>query len=172
MLYLIAIMCTKLSILLLYLQLFRINRSFRYLCFGTMGFVVVYCVTFFFIEAFNCDPVVKVWHELSYVGPYKCFDNSMVEMVIGGFNIGTDLFILVMPIPLILGLQMDKKRKIGLLAIFATGILYDKPFHPLMRILLTSSSVWVTTIVREVIVVQTLKDFDQSRVTVYETVWL
>ena len=123
MLYLVSIMCTKLAILLLYVQIFRVKRIFRYLCFAMMAVVVSYCTIFFFIEAFNCDPVEKVWHSLTYTGKFTCFDNSMVEFVIGGFNIGTDLIILVMPFPLILDLQMDLKHKLGLLVIFGTGVL-------------------------------------------------
>ncbi|KAL8861937.1 MAG: hypothetical protein Q9178_001807 [Gyalolechia marmorata] len=155
MLYLISIMSTKMAILLLYKSLFGIKRSFRYLCYGMMVVVTSYCVIFFFIEAFNCNPVQKTWHALTYTGPAKCFDNSMVQFVIGGFNIATDLIILVMPMPIILKLNTDLKRKIGLLVIFSTGIF-----------------VFASTIVREVIVVQTLHDFDQSWVTVPETVWL
>ena len=88
-----------------------------------MGVVFSYCVIFFFIEAFNCNPVEKVWHSLTYTGPFTCFDNSMVEFVIGGFNIATDVIILLLPIPMVLSLQMDPKRKLGLLVVFGTGIL-------------------------------------------------
>lgn len=123
MLYLLSIMCTKIAILLLYVQLFGIKRPFRYLCFAMMGVVASYCIIFFFIEAFNCNPVTKVWHSLTYKGKFSCFDNSMVEFVIGGFNIATDLIILVMPVPIILNLKMDLKRRLGLLVIFSTGIL-------------------------------------------------
>lgn len=38
-------------------------------------------------------------------------------------NIATDLIILVMPIPLILKLRLDVKRKVGLIAVFTTGVL-------------------------------------------------
>jgi hypothetical protein len=123
MLYLISIMCTKIAILLLYVQLFGVRRPFRYLCFAMMGIVALYCVIFFFIEAFNCNPVEKVWHTLTYKGEFSCFDNSMVEFVIGGFNIATDVIILVMPVPIILNLHMDPRRKLGLLVVFSTGIL-------------------------------------------------
>ena len=123
MIYLISIMCIKLAILMLYVQVFRVKTRFRYLCFAMMAVVFSYCTIFFFIEAFNCNPVKKEWHVLTYQGPYTCFDNNMVEFVIGGFNIGTDLIILLMPIPLILGLQVDSRRRLGLLAIFGTGVL-------------------------------------------------
>ncbi|KAL8929542.1 MAG: hypothetical protein Q9208_001211 [Pyrenodesmia sp. 3 TL-2023] len=124
MLYLISIMSTKIAILLLYKALFGIKRSFRYLCYGMMAIVISYCLIFFFILAFNCNPVQKTWHVQTFKGPAKCFAATTVQFVIGGFNIATDLVILVMPMPIILHLQMDLKRKIGLLVIFSTGILY------------------------------------------------
>lgn len=88
-----------------------------------MAAVVIYCVTFFFIEAFNCNPVEKNWHMVTYKGEGTCFDNNMVEFVIGGLNIGTDLIILLMPIPPILSLQITTSKNFGLLAIFSTGVL-------------------------------------------------
>ncbi|KAL8954995.1 MAG: hypothetical protein Q9193_006969 [Seirophora villosa] len=144
MLYLISIMSTKIAILLLNKAIFGIKRSFRFLCYAMMVIVASYCVIFFFIVAFNCNPVQKTWHTLTFTGPAKCFSHTRIEFIIGGFNIATDFIILIMPIPIILSLNLDSKRKLGVLAIF----------------------------MREVIVVRTLRDFDQSWVTVPETVWL
>ncbi|KAL8987655.1 MAG: hypothetical protein Q9177_003157 [Variospora cf. flavescens] len=124
MLYLISIMSTKIAILLLYKALFGVKRSFRYLCYGMMAIVTSYCVIFFFIFAFHCNPVTKAWHIITYQGPSKCFGIGTIQIVIGGFNIVTDFIILIMPMPIILGLNMGWKRKIGLLVIFATGIVY------------------------------------------------
>ncbi|KAL8719756.1 MAG: hypothetical protein Q9225_003272 [Loekoesia sp. 1 TL-2023] len=154
MLYLVSIMCTKIAILMLYIQVFGIKKRFRYLCFSMMAVVVFYCTIFFFIEAFNCNPVEKVWHSLTYTGKFTCFDNTHIERVIGGFNIATDFIILVLPIPLILRLQLDPRRKLGLAIIFGTGVF-----------------IFASTVTREVIVVRTLRDFDQTWVTVPEIIW-
>lgn len=123
MIYLLAIMCTKIAILLLYLQIFRVEKTFRYLCYTMIAFVSSYCITFFFLQAFSCNPVAKVWHSLTFVGKYSCIDYSKMDFVIGGFNIGTDFVILVMPFPLIWNLHLSFRHKIGLLMVFATGIL-------------------------------------------------
>ncbi|KAI4265199.1 MAG: hypothetical protein L6R35_007169 [Caloplaca aegaea] len=164
MLYLISIMSTKIAILLIYKALFGVKRSFRYLCYGMMAIVTSYCVIFFFIFAFHCNPVQKAWHIITYQGPSKCFGIGTIQIVIGGFNIVTDFIILIMPMPIILGLNMGWKRKIGLLLIFATGIV-----------------VLASTIVRQVIVVQHLheivggpntRNLDASWNTAPETLWL
>ncbi|KAL8647916.1 MAG: hypothetical protein Q9210_005279, partial [Variospora velana] len=134
-------MSTKIAILLLYKALFGVKRSFRYLCYGMMVIVTAYCVIFFFIIAFNCNPVRKTWHTLSYCGPSKCLARTVIQFIIGGFNIATDFFILIMPMPIILHLKMDSNRKIGLLVIFGTGII-----------------ACASTIVREVILVHNLRE--------------
>ncbi|KAL8643562.1 MAG: hypothetical protein Q9226_008280, partial [Calogaya cf. arnoldii] len=141
MLYLVSNMSTKIAILLLYKALFGVKRSFRYLCYGMMAIVTSYCVIFFFVVAFNCNPVQKTWHTLTYRGPGRCLARTVIQFVIGGFNIATDFMILIMPMPIILHLKMDSKRRIGLLVIFGTGII-----------------ACASTIVREVILVHNLRD--------------
>ncbi|KAL8761207.1 MAG: hypothetical protein Q9184_002655, partial [Pyrenodesmia sp. 2 TL-2023] len=159
MLYLISIMSTKIAILLLYKALFGVKRSFRYLCYGMMVIVISYCVTFFFIIAFNCNPVQKTWHTLTYRGPGKCLARTVIQFVIGGFNIATDFLILIMPIPIILHLKMDSKRKIGLLVIFGTGIMY-----------VVSQQRKQLTKVREVILVRDLRDANLGEARVVQNV--
>lgn len=46
-----------------------------------------------------------------------------VSIVQGGFNVGTDLYILCLPIPGVWQLQAPLSEKIGISAIFLTGIL-------------------------------------------------
>ena len=38
------------------------------------------------------------------------------------FNIVSDFYLLILPIPAVLGLQMPTKRKLGVLAVFGTGL--------------------------------------------------
>ena len=42
----------------------------------------------------------------------------------GIFNVVSDFYLLILPIPVVWQLQMPSKRKIGVCAIFMTGILY------------------------------------------------
>lgn len=45
----------------------------------------------------------------------------------GYFNIFSDVYILILPISAILGLQLPKRRKFGISLIFMAGILYVRP---------------------------------------------
>ena len=122
MIYLISIMCIKLSILMLYVQVFRVKTRFRYPCFAMLAVVCLYCIIFFFIEAFNCNPV-KEWYVLTYKDLIRASIIIWSSPLLGALDIGTDLFMLLMSIPLILGLQVDSTRKLGLLVIFSTRVL-------------------------------------------------
>lgn len=43
----------------------------------------------------------------------------------GTLNLVGDIYILILPVPSILKLQLPKKRKLSLLVIFMTGFMYD-----------------------------------------------
>ncbi|KAF2704110.1 putative G protein-coupled receptor alpha [Pleomassaria siparia CBS 279.74] len=155
MIYFWGIMFTKLSILTLYRNVFKVHRRFRFLVYVMMALVVSYCLIFFFITAFDCNPVAKNWHLIGWSGGGTCVDMIKINYAAGGINIFTDTAILVMPLPLIVRLHLDKVRKIGLLAIFATGLF-----------------VVACSVIRQIVIVKTFKDFDQNRSVVGQIIWL
>lgn len=55
-----------------------------------------------------------------------CVDNVQnVGVASGIVNLVGDFYILILPLPLVSKLQLPKKRKISLLVIFMTGLMYD-----------------------------------------------
>lgn len=53
-----------------------------------------------------------------------CVDNvENLALATSIVNLVSDIYLLVLPLPLVMKLQISKKRKIGLVAIFMTGIL-------------------------------------------------
>lgn len=113
-------MFAKISILVLYLRLFKVNRLFRYVDFGFMALVVCYCTSLILAILFGCRPLARSWDSSI---PGTCINIANVDITIGGFNIFTDTAILILPIPLIWKLQITKAKLFGLLGIFGTGIL-------------------------------------------------
>jgi hypothetical protein len=120
MVYLLGIMCAKLSILIFYVRVFHVKERFRWLCYAMMATTVIYCIIFFFIIAFDCEDEYYTWH-FSFTA--KCIEITTVTVAIGAVNIATDLIIMVMPLPLIWQLHLGKSQKLGLLAVFGTGLL-------------------------------------------------
>jgi hypothetical protein len=55
--------------------------------------------------------------------PGKCLDTKTVSVLIGGFNVGTDLVMLLLPIWLLKPLRLPRKQKIGVTLILMTGSL-------------------------------------------------
>jgi len=149
-------MFAKLSILIFYNRVFGINKSFRWTAYATMAFVVGYCVSNVLAIIFQCVPVAAAWNlmlRLEHSG--NCASLTKIDIAIGGFNIPSDLLILILPIPMLWRLQLPWSRKLGLIAVFATG-----------------AFVCVTAIIREVIIVRTLEDRDQAWTVCDSMIWL
>jgi hypothetical protein len=78
-----------------------------------------YSMSSFFALIFSCTPTKAGW-DLSIQNP-TCINRNALYFAVNGFNIFTDVVILLLPIRLVLGLQIPSRQKIGLLFIFMTG---------------------------------------------------
>lgn len=57
-----------------------------------------------------------------------CVDNvDNLALAASIVNLVSDIYLLALPLPLVLKLQLSNKKKTGLVAIFMTGILYFGP---------------------------------------------
>lgn len=84
----------------------------------TIGVVVVYGLWTVLSAFFNCIPVNAFWD--SSAGGH-CIPKGFLWYFNAGMNIGTDLVILSMPIPVLSHLRLARRQKVGLFLIFATG---------------------------------------------------
>ena len=60
------------------------------------------------------------WAEAAVICKVKMIPYGLVQ---GSASVAFDLFILYLPASIVVGLNMPRRRKIGVLAIFATGML-------------------------------------------------
>lgn len=122
--YLTLLGLTKVSLLFFYLRLFP-NPRFRLLCWAVMCWVLVSTTTFVLLQVFQCTPISATWEswEGDYPDPYHCFDVTALVSAAAGFSIAQDTVILAMPLPLLLGLQTNWRRKAGILLMFGLGVL-------------------------------------------------
>ncbi|KAI3317040.1 hypothetical protein HD806DRAFT_541650 [Xylariaceae sp. AK1471] len=123
--YLLSIFFTKISILLLYQLLFGVNRIF-WLCVRIT--IVIFCL--FYIPtaaasiAFSarCNLLENL---LAYDTPLRKFCDVFsyyLLFVNASFNVATDFWLLLLPMPIIAKLQVSLKQKLGIGAIFAGGL--------------------------------------------------
>lgn len=57
----------------------------------------------------------------------RCSKAYLMSYIQGVFNIVSDFYLLLLPMPVVWKLHLPTKKKIGVCAIFATGFLYVLP---------------------------------------------
>lgn len=124
MLYGPAIWMIKLSLFLLILELFGTLKWLRYLVYG--GILVTGMVYFSIMIAIAaaCSPR-KGFSKGDYlvvIADPKCARNDFLNTWPGIFNILSDFYLLVIPLPAVWGLQLPTRKKIGISAMFLTGL--------------------------------------------------
>lgn len=118
--YKININMTKASILLLYLRIFII-KPFRVVCWVMLGIILSYMTASVFVSIFQCAPLPRAWDKSI---PGTCISITMNWYANAGFSIATDVIILLMPMPIIYSLRLQRNQKVGLMVVFALGILW------------------------------------------------
>ena len=113
----------KLSIFLQYLRIFVPSRQANMGMF-IVSYVVIAAIFFFYVidmffNIFMCRPREKYWNPLMEGSCYS-WNASMVST--GVFNVVSDFAILLLPIRSIWKLQIPLKKKMGILAVLATGV--------------------------------------------------
>ncbi|KAI9791606.1 MAG: hypothetical protein M1816_003692 [Peltula sp. TS41687] len=109
----------KLSILLLYLQVFSANKMTKWAIRATITFICLYTIILVFITIFICSPVAKAWDITITQG--KCLNPAGLGISGGALNAVADLMVLLIPLPVIVRLKVATRQKIGTLAVILTG---------------------------------------------------
>lgn len=123
MIYATAVTCTKASILTFYGRIFQFRWTF-WLC---LFFVIGYWITIIVTISVACRPLPYFW--LVYTNPTTaqgtCIDVPTFFFANGIAAMLIDVFILVIPIPIVYGLQMRLSQKVAVSGILLLGSLYD-----------------------------------------------
>ncbi|KAL5337237.1 hypothetical protein BJX70DRAFT_399880 [Aspergillus crustosus] len=111
----------KLSLLSFYCRLF----AFPYFIFAARAiavFILLWTCAVIMAPLLMCQPFAYnvQWGRIDTNA--HCGDNILYQQIIVGFNLLTDLVVLVMPMRCLLGLGMKKSQKIPLIAVFGLGI--------------------------------------------------
>jgi hypothetical protein len=113
----------KLSLFLLYLCLFGQNLRARYLTFfGIAVSFAEYTATTFAFGYLCVRRPSETWLESQQSD--RCLEDTVSLYYIQGiFGLVSDFYIFFLPVPFVWRLQMPLGKRIGVIAIFATGIL-------------------------------------------------
>ncbi|KFA71350.1 hypothetical protein S40288_08957 [Stachybotrys chartarum IBT 40288] len=120
--YLACLGLTKISLLFFYLRIFP-NQKFRWAAYATMLTTSLMTVVFVFLQIFQCTPIPFNWEGWKgQFGPFQCLDINKLAVAGASFNIALDVIILVLPMPLLVGLEMSWRSKAGILFMFSLGL--------------------------------------------------
>ncbi|KAK1779867.1 hypothetical protein QBC45DRAFT_477409 [Copromyces sp. CBS 386.78] len=113
------IFCIKVSILFTYIR-FAVTRTFRYLCIGTIILHVVFLLICVITTLAQCQPLHKMW---DFTGAVEdtCINTTAFFYFTSGFNILTDIWILLLPVSTLREINRPTREKIALFLIFGVG---------------------------------------------------
>ncbi|KAJ5086776.1 hypothetical protein NUU61_008083 [Penicillium alfredii] len=116
--YIVCMTSIKTTMVLLYWRLFNTSTSMRWALFLAVGMLVVWTICALFIGLFQCTPVARYWDKEL---PGHCLNGLLYFRAIAGTNLVTDIYILVLPLPIVWRLHRPMREKLALMLIFALG---------------------------------------------------
>lgn len=126
--YMVSTSLIKISILCFYRRITNgsISKTFVYLVWIFIVFVVVYCVVFTFVIIFSCSPVEGYWHLFDIMwrlqNEVKCHNEGAEIVSVVVVSTLQDLFICALPIFLVWNLHIPRRQKAALIGIFGLGL--------------------------------------------------
>ncbi|KAF5622289.1 integral membrane protein [Fusarium sp. NRRL 52700] len=134
---------SKLTLCFFYYRLSP-SRWYQYSVYFTGFLCSASLVGIWFSVLFACKPIAAGWDVRMSVGA-TCINRPPIYITQAAFGCITDVMLLVLPIPTVIGLQMSTRQKLGLVGLFAIG-----------------SITLITSIVRLVLLLPSLSNPDQS----------
>ncbi|KAH8652081.1 hypothetical protein BX600DRAFT_527222 [Xylariales sp. PMI_506] len=113
---------SRVGLLFFLIRIFAVP-TFRRICWGVMAWVCLTCVLIIFLTIFQCTPVSYNWEGWTgEIQNYKCIDINALAYAAASIGIAQDVAILVLPLPIIAGLNMPLKKRLMTLFMFSLGI--------------------------------------------------
>lgn len=113
-------MAIRVSVLFFYLRVFS-YPTFRKLVYAMMALTTACTIAFIFGTFLRCTPIAYNW-DRSIPGGH-CGDVRLFIYFNAASSIILDLMIWVLPIPILLGLGFNRRKKYALYFVFSLGLL-------------------------------------------------
>ncbi|MCJ1466364.1 hypothetical protein MMC07_004983 [Pseudocyphellaria aurata] len=122
--YLPLVWLVKLSLFLLLLQIFNGLRWMRYFVYFGVTLTGLFYLSVSIVLIVLCAPR-DGQSQTSYplaLASRRCEPSKAISYSVGIFNVVTDFYLLILPLPAVWSLQLPIRKKIGVSAIFLTGL--------------------------------------------------
>lgn len=117
--YNFSLTCTKISMLLLYLRLFPTTR-YRIIVITSLVVIPILGLWMILSSVLFCIPVADFWSPRSL---NRCLPKAPVWFLNAALQIVTDLWIVILPMPMWAVLHLPRRQKIAVVVLFGLGIL-------------------------------------------------
>jgi len=118
----LAMFFAKTSVFLMYRRIFGPNRTMLYVIYIGIGISFLIYWAILPLDLYLCFPRPgELWTDAS-LGE-ACGHEEKYSIILGTWNSLVDIYLLVLPIPVVWNLKMSIGRKIGVLSLFMTGLL-------------------------------------------------
>lgn len=114
----VAISGVKISILLLYISIFR-RKTFIRCCYAMIALQVIWCIGVILASLLLCQPIQLNWDATA---KGHCGSKEGAYLSLHITNLIFDVMVGLLPIPVLWTLQLKLRRKISLSCMFALGI--------------------------------------------------
>ncbi|PSR92273.1 hypothetical protein BD289DRAFT_345568, partial [Coniella lustricola] len=120
--YLIVLTLTKLAMLFCYLRLFP-QPTFHRVCYLVISSVTLSGLVLLFLQIFQCLPLAYIWEGWlgTWEGSHTCLDVHVLAYSAAAVSIAQDVVILIIPMPMLRGLQTGVKLKLEVCIMFSLG---------------------------------------------------
>lgn len=118
--YLTTATLVKLSFLFLYRRIFTMELGAKIVVNGGIVVCTLLNIGLLLGTVFFCIPVDKAWNDAL---DGHCSDPALLSYLTGACNVFFDIYVLLVPVPMVWKLNMGKRRKMSLAAVFGIGIL-------------------------------------------------
>ncbi|KAJ5756086.1 hypothetical protein N7533_005629 [Penicillium manginii] len=117
--YVPALAFAKVALIILYHRIVNKQPLYVWSLHIISAIVCGYSIAIVFALIFACNPIERGWNAAITTG--YCVNRNGLYIATAVTNIVTDIALLVFPFPLVLGLQMPRIQKVGLLIMFIVG---------------------------------------------------
>lgn len=112
----------KLTLFLLYLRLFSVDRTTKYLVYFGMATVISFYLACMLVSMIACSPWTGKTR-FQGLDSSRCHGEKILGYVMTVFNLISDFYLLIIPINVVRKLQMPTRKRIEVLSLFMFGFL-------------------------------------------------
>ena len=116
------------AIIFLYISIFPL-RPYTITCYAILGVNVAFGASAIIADCLICQPIGYRWGVTTAGG--SCGNQKALDLDIAIINLLLDVVVVVLPMPVLWGLPLEKGKKAALTCMFGIGIMYGPRGDPL-----------------------------------------